>query len=200
MILVYSFVQSRQSHALHNLLLQWREELMGKRVFIILCAWLLVFAAAATTTAMPVQWGDNGHWYEAISGEFTWDEAKSHAESLTHNGMTGHLATLTSLEENEFVWLNRRGKHEYLLGGERIDGDWTWVTGEIWTWDNWADGQGSNPSEDKLNFMDRDHGSWNDCSNVGSFPGFIVEYEPNDPAPRLNRLPFSCWVQDSQAS
>ena len=168
---------------------------MGKRVFIILCAWLVVFAAAGTTNATPVQWDVNDNWYEVVPGDCTWDQANADTVSMTYDGMVGHLATLTSAEENAFVWALQPGLAQYLLGGYQNDeGVWSWVTDEDWAWENWTDGEpddnwGGNPPEDKLNFHKNGEGTWNDCPNQkleiwGTyFPGYIVEYEPNDPVP-----------------
>ncbi len=62
--------------------------------------------ACASASASTFHFAINGHWYEAISkgNAITWVDAKSEAESLTHLGIPGHLATLTSHEENIFVW------------------------------------------------------------------------------------------------
>src|ERR1043166_7346297 len=60
--------------------------------------------AAATSPAAPVQWttgpGANGHFYEAFASTgISWEDAQAAALSLG-----GYLATLTSAEENEFVF------------------------------------------------------------------------------------------------
>ena len=50
-----------------------------------------------------IQNPDNGHWYKRIDTEVTWQSAKAYAESLD---MGAYLATITSQEENDFVWNN----------------------------------------------------------------------------------------------
>lgn len=122
--------------------------------------------------------------------------------------MTGHLATSTSADENAFLWslaptFGLTNLNQYLLGGYCTDDGgttgtdddiWAWVTDEEWDWENWADGKpddywNSDPPEDKLNFFKNGDGIWNDCPNQKPeewgtfFLGFIVEYEPSDPAP-----------------
>ena len=56
----------------------------------------------------PLQWqiedGGNGHWYDSVVYLSTWDEAKANAEIQEYNGMQGHLVTITSKEEQDFVW------------------------------------------------------------------------------------------------
>ncbi|GET40750.1 hypothetical protein [Microseira wollei] len=37
-----------------------------------------------------------GHYYEFVPGRFTWNEAKSAAETRVFNGLQGYLTTITS--------------------------------------------------------------------------------------------------------
>jgi hypothetical protein len=139
----------------------------------------------------PIQWavenGGNGHWYEAVAGLSTWEEADETAQTLQFNGLQGHLATLTSAAENQFVWENA-GMNRYWLGGFQADklnepdGNWQWVTGEAWDYTNWA---GPEPNdyegnEQHLQFVNND-GTWNDNNGLAGRtlrePGFVVEYE-----------------------
>ncbi len=104
--------------------------------------------------AGPVQWsesrGGNGHWYEVVSvpGGITWTDAKQAAQDKG-----GYLATITSAEENAFVYslvdddrfwkLVGNNDDGPWLGGayDRKGGDWRWVTGEPWDYTNWYPGQ-----------------------------------------------------------
>ena len=45
---------------------------------------------------MPTQYSANGHYYEEIkySAGQTWDQVKAYAETLSHNGQQGYLATM----------------------------------------------------------------------------------------------------------
>ena len=36
----------------------------------------------------------NGNYYQAVAGAHTWDSAKALADSMSHNGLRGHLATI----------------------------------------------------------------------------------------------------------
>ncbi len=163
--------------------------------------------------AAPIQWtSGNGHWYEVIrtwenpylpDSGVTWDEAQSYALSLG-----GYLATITSAEENDFVYSLLESSDEWIwLGGRQEDGaptpdaGWYWVTGEPWTYTNWA--RYSNPDyyepndqnrggdwsyiedngEDYLmmfNIIARDgspqYGTWNDTTNTPKAV-FVVEYD-----------------------
>ncbi|MCX2839051.1 hypothetical protein OQ279_12920, partial [Salinimicrobium sp. MT39] len=46
---------------------------------------------------------DNDHYYEYVSGAFTWEQARADAATKTLNGLQGYLATVTSASENEFI-------------------------------------------------------------------------------------------------
>ena len=71
--------------------------------------------------------------YEIIEGSFTWQEAKVDAEFRG-----GHLATITSLEEQQTGELLTQGDF-YWLGAtdEQSEGVWEWVTGEPFDFTYW---------------------------------------------------------------
>ena len=135
-----------------------------------------------------------GHVYEAVPGTVTWYDAERAAAARTHRGTRGrgHLATITSAEENQFVWDNLRqavaggywlGGFKALSGRAPADG-WQWVTGEPFEYTNWA---ADNPNdyfgEDGLQYwLTGDSAGWNDIDRISGFEpfvqGFLVEYEP----------------------
>lgn len=138
---------------------------------------LLATLLAPVAHAGMVRWeaaaGGNGHLYELVltASPVTWDAAKVACE-----GRGGHLATITSAEENAFVAaLVAGGGRNAFLGARQLDPSapahvgWAWVTGEAWSYTNWAGGepndQGS-PSEWVLE-MWTNH-LWNDVPNAGS--------------------------------
>ncbi|MEW5796952.1 MAG: lectin-like protein [Candidatus Zixiibacteriota bacterium] len=97
-----------------------------------------------------VQWpaseGGNGHWYAYLPNPMPWDQARLAAGQFEMNGVPGHLASITSQQENDFVfwsiimngsngWEGHLGHH--WLGGYN-DTIWTWVTGEPMVYTNWA--------------------------------------------------------------
>jgi parallel beta-helix repeat protein len=143
----------------------------------------------------------NHHYYQAVSvqGNVTWADAKSQAESLSFFGRNGHLATVTSQAENDFIINNLGGPIElnrYWLGGfqptgsPEPDGNWQWVTGEPWNYTNWAPGEPTNcyggewggaplGSDEEVLQLWGYSGWWNDMEETSYHPGFIVEYEGN---------------------
>jgi hypothetical protein len=136
-----------------------------------------------------------GHYYQRIDVSHNWDVAKSEAESLVFRGASGHLATITSQEEQDFIATNVMPSApwpevRYWLGGYQPSGsaepggNWSWITGEPWSYTHWAPGEPNNAgAEDCLeihHYGDLQVGVWND--RRGSLPdvanGYIVEYEP----------------------
>lgn len=169
--------------------------------------WLvfLLTAAGGQALALPALWSDNGHYYEAVSvpSGITWDDAKAASESMTYMGMQGHLATITSQAENDFIVQALGGPfflNGYFLGGfqpagsPEPGGNWQWVTGEAWEFTNWAMGEPNNEysggailhpsgnwgniSEEVLHFY-HGQGQWNDVPHDSGWGGYIVEYEPS---------------------
>jgi hypothetical protein len=153
-------------------------------------------------TANPVV-GPNGNAYEYVFLPNTsWSDASIAAASSVYMGVPGHLATSTSQEENDLllslipdvnaaVWLGG-----FDASGDYFDSnldDWSWVTGEAFSYSNWADGEPSLPNENYLqifggsvntNVYGVSPGEWNnviDEYTSGSQPyairGYLVEYE-----------------------
>lgn len=96
------------------------------------------------TTAM----GGNDHWYGIIPILQTWTAHSSLANALTYNSENGYLATITSSEENQFIYDNllALGLEQtaindiYFIGGAN-DTAFEWITGEPFTYTNWAPGE-----------------------------------------------------------
>ena len=101
----------------------------------------------------------------------------------------GHLATITSPEENDFIYqyLKDSGKKLAFFGytDEESEGNWRWVTGEEVTFENWAPGQDNNGSTTKTkepeNYAqfskDTLDGQWNDARVPQNSHLFICEWE-----------------------
>ena len=135
--------------------------------------------------AVSIQWktedGGNDHWYDVVQYVSTWEQANAHAQTQTLNGVQGNLVTLTGEEEQGFVWSNFPN-NAYWLGAYQTDktsepgGNWAWVTGEPWSYTNWASGEPNNDdlSEDVMQFGSG--GSWNDQKNSKLAGGYIIEY------------------------
>lgn len=175
---------------------------VGIRNTVILAVGLV--ASAQSLNAQWVRWpltqGGNGHWYQVFrtATPISWVTAFTNAQKH------GYLVTITSPEENAFVFslVNSDSAHYWnrdfgpLLGGFQPDGSlepaggWTWVTGEQWTYTNWANGQPDegNPGEAGLHFWVGP--TWNDVpTNIALFVSYIVERDT--PPPFLLDIRFS---------
>ncbi len=128
----------------------------------------------------PVQRPGNSHWYQRIELPMTWTDAEAACRALG-----GHLATVDSAEENR--WVHGWFAQTYVcwLGAQRgDDGQWQWITGEPFTWTNWAGGEPSDTSgeEKYLNFGSsrltffRKDDTWNDHRNTGDNSGWWLTY------------------------
>lgn len=159
-----------------------------KTLLATICA--LSFGTAAF--AAPIQWssatGGNDHYYEFVTTAVTWDSASADAQSRTHLGLNGHLLTLTSMAEKDFVNSSLLSGANTWLGAERVGttNSFVWAvgpeTGEVF-FDNgpigtayssfWSgEPNGQTGGEDKVEMWGN---NWNDMTGLGS-RAYVVEY------------------------
>lgn len=127
----------------------------------------------------------DGHYYYVYNLDTvtTWEEAKEYCES-----QGGYLATITSQEEDEFVYAYLRNNFDYesaYFGFTDRDeeGTWVWDNGEVSSYTNWHSGEpnSENPNEDfAMYYYKYSDGSWNDGDfgnrTVNSGRVFICEW------------------------
>lgn len=152
---------------------------------------IFLMVLAAPLAAQPVE-GPNGNYYEYVAGPISWNNARTAAEGMSFGGSMGYLATVTSAEENTFVATLGAANNAY-LGGNDIDveGTWTWVSGETWSYTAWGPNEPNNSNnEDCLHY--RGDGLWNDipCGTSYSY-GYVVEYDAAAFVPQSNTFPTS---------
>lgn len=107
----------------------------------------------------------------------TWTGAESLAQSLG-----GHLASIGSLEENEFIlkqFGNFAGQDRRLWIGFNdldLEGDWRWSDGSPVTFTNWNGGEPNNSSGvEHFAEMLGSSGRWNDLNDAGAgYPHLAV--------------------------
>jgi len=158
---------------------------------------------------VSVVWADTGpwsfvrpdgtqHWYKVVHvpGGINWITARNNA--LADDG---YLATLTSAEENDFVfglcddpvyWNPRVAAGGSLvgpwLGGKQATGapepagQWEWITGEPFAYTNWAAGQPDDhiPNENSLYFgemIGTRLNAWSDTRALDTnVQAYVIEY------------------------
>lgn len=132
----------------------------------------------------------NGHYYYVynLSTVTTWEEAKQYCES-----QGGYLATITSREEDEFVYSYLRNNFDYESAyfgftDQDEEGSWVWDNGEVSSYTNWHSGEpnSENPNEDfAMYYYKYSDGSWNDGdfynNTVNSGRVFICEWGEYQP-------------------
>lgn len=120
----------------------------------------------------PIQWtvssGGNGNFYQVVSapGGITWADASTGATA-----MGGYLASITSDAENNFVFALIDNSSDYVQGSSpggllRAIGPWigsyrtgpnptdfAWVSGETFSYSNWASGEPSDTNGDENNIQ-----------------------------------------------
>ena len=117
------------------------------------------------------------HQYKIFYDTLTWEEAKAACEAKG-----GHLATITSEEEQQKLNLYNAGNHNLWIGGcKNAEGQWCWVTGEPWEYENWGDGEPNNYSNvvEGENCVAMWPEKWNDLANGNIYEqsGYICEWE-----------------------
>lgn len=153
----------------------------------------------------------NGHHYYVydLDTVTTWEEAKEYCES-----QGGYLATITSKEENDFLYsyITDMGYDSVLFGLSDTDQDdvWTWVTDELFSYENWASGEPNNQGGSEhygMYFEQNTDGTWNDGS--GETGPFLCEWgeyqtdpnsQPEEPVTTTSDERDIVLVLDSSAS
>lgn len=115
--------------------------------------------------------------YKIYYDTLTWEEAKAACEAKG-----GHLATITSEKEQYLLELSNDKNQNLWIGGyKNADGQWCWVTGEPWEYENWGDGEPNNSSnvvadENRVAMWPE---KWNDLANGNIYEqnGYICEWE-----------------------
>jgi hypothetical protein len=160
--------------------------------------------SANLPSAGKVDW--NEHEYEAVYAPdgISWDEAKAAAEAKG-----GHLVTITSEAENQFVyglieddklwiWDGYDGNGPWLGGYQRQGskepaGGWAWVNGDSFSkYANWGRGEPNNAGikdvefEESLEFIGKGTlkgDKWNDKPGSTKEKGYIVKYDSQENNP-----------------
>ena len=107
---------------------------------------------------------ENSCYYRSTA-QMRWATAM---EQVQFNG--GHLVTISSQEENDFL-----GENGGWIGftDEAIEGEWVWVTGEEVTFTQWAGGEPNNMGEEDCGQRYVGVGDWNDASCSGQNNVFL---------------------------
>lgn len=152
----------------------------------------LLSASPLSAWAAPVSFESNSYEYIEVSDPYTgnnnaWATVSAAASASVFRGVSGHLATISSLAENDFLWYLAGGPQSWVgawLGGKHPEG---WLVGpeagQSFSYTNWN--TVSEPNNNGYAYMDLRMGKWGDDSYVQGVPepgrdpviGYFVEYE-----------------------
>ncbi len=166
----------------------------------ILLAWLPLSASQSARKESRSQASQSSarvvfsnHTYQYLANaEIAWEAARSGAASMVLNGCgRGHLVTITSKSENDFVTeiINQTAIRRVWLGLYQPDPmsppaeGWEWVSGEPFEYENWA----ANEPNDEGILADfgamwgpagiAPLGTWGDKSGSELMDGYLVEWD-----------------------
>ena len=140
--------------------------------------------------SLPVQYPVNGHYYLVVYETVPWDVAKATAESMSYQGVQGHLATYSDHEEDQWVYHTLAGT---ALGNSWIGlyqdvndpnysepaGGWLWVDGTPNTYTNWyAPGEPNNGGGTEAYGGYWPGDQWNDYQiSDANAAAYVVEFD-----------------------
>ncbi len=137
--------------------------------------------------------GVNGHFYRPITTGNTYTGARTAAEATTFKGQTGYLVTITSADEDAFIYNNvPQMQIWFALTDEVTEGRWVIDAGPekgtiIKTsngqtagniqgqYNNWAGGEPNNSGNEDYAVTKWNGTQWNDLPN-GFYNPYVIEY------------------------
>ena len=153
---------------------------------------------AINATLPPV----NNHHYELVNSKVTWEAANTAAQARSYEGVTGHLATITSAGEKDLI-TSQFGNPGFWLGGFQApgtsepNGGWQWVTGEAWNYTSWNYGEPNDiGSNEDAAFSG---GNWNDLPRTGHIENYLVEYDLAGPVEGLPSRGMATIIDEDDA-
>ena len=138
----------------------------------------------------------NGHLYVAFMQALSFSDAEEYCESLG-----GHLVTVTSQEEQEVVnHIIENAQYPegniyyafwFYSGAKKVDSQWTWITGEEFTYTNWGAEEPDSKDQCYMTFASMYEENYNYHHNIGTWEdvyettlapawAFICEWEPEE--------------------
>jgi hypothetical protein len=154
----------------------------------------IVLSVAATVNPTGFFYnGTNGHFYRPISQGTTYTGARAAALTTTFKGQQGYLVTITSPDEDAFVFNNvPQTNIWFALTDEAVEGQWRIDAGPeagtliktsngqtagniVGQYNNWAPGEPNNSGNEDYAVTKWNGSQWNDLPNGFSCP-YVIEY------------------------
>lgn len=138
----------------------------------------------------PAQNPANGNFYAVVTTNLSWTDANAEAQGTLFQGVPGHLATLTSQGEIDWVLANLDVQRPWIGLSQNLNspnysepaGGYEWVTGEPFAFDSWSPGEPSNNNQGQSEeFVEMfGNGDWNDATDFHAPTNqYIIEWEGN---------------------
>jgi Lectin C-type domain len=137
--------------------------------------------------------GVNGHFYRPISTGTTYTNARTAALNTTFKGQQGYLVTITSSDEDAFIYNNvPQSQIWFALTDEVVEGQWRIDAGPekgtliktsngqlngniVGQYNNWAGGEPNNSGNEDYAVTKWNGTQWNDLPNGFNCP-YVIEY------------------------
>jgi hypothetical protein len=164
--------------------------LLNKSALMAVSALGLLAAPASAVT----QFAGNGHLYEFVAINLSWQGALAAAAAATPiAGYTAHLVTITSQGEDDFIkTLTGSATFVWAAGtDEDVEGTWKWAAGPEAGqtffvfgggpvgFANWNAGEPNNVGAEDYLHVKANTGNWNDIFSTFPSGGYVVEYSLN---------------------
>jgi len=151
---------------------------------------------SVSTTVNPVGYyynPTNGHFYRPISTGNTYTGARAASLLTTFKGQTGYLVTITSADEDAFIYNNvPQSQIWFALTDESSEGQWRIDAGPengtliktsngqtagniVGQYNNWAPGEPNNSGNEDYAVTKWNGTQWNDLPNNFNCP-YVIEY------------------------
>ncbi len=151
---------------------------------------------SVSTTVNPVGYyynPINGHFYRPISAGNTYTGARAASLLTTFKGQTGYLVTITSSDEDAFIYNNvPQSQIWFALTDESSEGQWRIDAGPekgtliktsngqtagniVGQYNNWAPGEPNNSGNEDYAVTKWNGSQWNDLPNNFNNP-YVIEY------------------------
>jgi hypothetical protein len=169
-----------------------------------------------TAGASPILWSGNDHYYQLVSPSagITWTDAETAASAATYLGLKGHLATISSQAEFNFIVANFPTNFTWIgfydpIGaahgpdggegsGSQHAANFVWADGEPVSYTAWLPNEPNNAASEGENYTwyEQRNGvwGWNDYQNfaaavTGASPSppisYLIEYSVPEAGTRV---------------
>lgn len=128
---------------------------------------------------------DTGNFYQYVSTTATWGDADTSAQASVVNGVAGHLVTITSAQEQNFLEGLVDG-YAWIGGGDpNTEGNLEWLTGveagQALTYTNWYGGGANSTSNNNANdhillLNDNNNQQWYTYTQNYN-AGYVIEWD-----------------------